>query len=204
MNYPGGPAHPHAQQPPYPGPGYQGNQLPPQSGSGYPRAQYSAPGYTGFPQPQPPKRNKGLIIAAVIGAGVLGATVLGALVYRGVTDPHGRSEIDDLTAGRCVDRPSSTDVVYSLPTRSCDKPHDGEVLYVGYLTEWTNEAAARQAGTSLCFNAAPVIEATENPAVAEVMSYAPVDEVSFRKSRAVHCIAWAAPGATLKAPLTGR
>ncbi|MFD4358060.1 hypothetical protein ACFWPX_36345 [Nocardia sp. NPDC058518] len=204
MNYPGGPAHPHVQRPPYPVPGYQGNELPPEPGPGYPRTQYPAPGYAGYPQPQPPKRNKGLIIAAVIGAGVLGATALGAMVYRGVTDPHGRSEIDDLTVGRCVDRPSTTDVVYSLPTRSCDKPHDGEVLYVGHLTEWTDETAARQAATSLCFNATPVIEATENPAVSEVTSYGPLDESSFRKSRAVQCIAWAAPGVTLKAPLTER
>ncbi|MFI8974475.1 hypothetical protein ACIGO9_16425 [Nocardia asteroides] len=136
----------------------------------------------------------------MISAGVLGASALGALVYRGVTDPHGRSEIDDLTVGRCVDRPSTNDIVYSLPTRSCDKPHDGEVVYVGRLTEWTNEATARQAANSLCFNAAPVIEATKNPVVAEVMSYAPVDEASFRKSRSVQCIAWAAPGATFKAP----
>lgn len=71
----------------------------------------------GYPRPpQPPKRNRGLIVAAVIGAVVLGASAVGAVVYRGVTDPHGRSEMDDLTAGRCVDKPSSTGTVYSLPT----------------------------------------------------------------------------------------
>ncbi|MGW6422205.1 hypothetical protein ACWF82_05960 [Nocardia sp. NPDC055053] len=205
MNYPGGPAHPHAQQPPYPGRGYQGNQLPPQPGPGYPRPPYPAPGIAGYSQPRPPKRNKGLIIGAVIGVGVLGAAVIGAMVYRGVTDPHGRSEIADLTVGRCVDQPSTTGTVYSLTTRSCDQPHDGEVLYVGHLTEWTNETAAREAGKTLCLtHTAPIIEAIEASSVLEIMSYAPADEASFRKSNSVQCVAWATPGVRLKAPLTGR
>lgn len=126
------------------------------------------------------------------------------MVYRGVTDPHGRGEMDDLTAGRCVDKPSSSGTVYSLPTRSCDKPHDGEVVYVGYLTGWENETAAREAGKTLCLtHATPIIEASTANVVVELMSYAPADAASYRKSTAVQCVAWATAGAKLTGSLTG-
>ncbi|MEV0336344.1 hypothetical protein [Nocardia sp. NPDC050717] len=189
-------------QPPHPGsaprqPHYQG-PVP-----GYP-PQYQAPSRPGY-LPRPPKRNKGLIIAAVIGAGLLGASAFGAVVYRGVTDPHGRSEMDDLRAGRCVDKPSSAGTVYSLPTRSCDKPHDGEVVYVGHLTEWKNETAARDAGKTLCVTyATPIIEASTANAVVELMSYAPADKASYRKSTTVQCVAWATGGTKLTQSLTGK
>ncbi|MEV0080279.1 hypothetical protein AB0H58_28055 [Nocardia neocaledoniensis] len=141
----------------------------------------------------------------MIGAVVLGASAVGAVVYRGVTDPHGRSEMDDLTAGRCVDKPSSTGTVYSLPTRSCEKPHDGEVVYVGHLTEWENETAAREAGKTLCVTyATPIIEASTANAVVELMSYAPADEASYRKSATVQCVAWATGGTKLTQSLTGK
>ncbi|MFD3704876.1 hypothetical protein ACFWUP_17200 [Nocardia sp. NPDC058658] len=131
---------------------------------------------------------------------------IGAFVYRGITDPHGRSDIEDLTAGRCVDRPSSTSsTVISLPTRSCSQPHDGEVVYVGVLAEWENETAAREAASTLCItNATPVIEASSASATVDLAFYAPADAASWRKSRTVQCVAWATGGAKLTEQITGR
>ncbi|MFE6925163.1 hypothetical protein ACFVAV_29380 [Nocardia sp. NPDC057663] len=156
-------------------------------------------------RPLPPQRNKGLIVAAVAGGGALAALAIGAMVYRGITDPHGRSQIDDLTAGRCVDRPSSASgTIVSLPTRSCTTPHDGEVVYVGVLAEWENTTAAREAGRTLCLtHATPVIEASRASAIVELMSYAPADAASWRKSSAVQCVAWATGGTKLTEQISG-
>ncbi|WP_405484276.1 hypothetical protein [Nocardia sp. NBC_00511] len=164
-----------------------------------------AVGYPMHPVPRKPKRRNmlwvfgGLTIAAVV-------AVVGVVVARGYDPEDTRmyKSVRDLRVGDCIDMPIDSSTLPGGTSRSCKKPHDAEVLYIGGIDVSLGDTAAKDDSAKRCDDhAAPLLAAAGLGDKAELTSYYSTDQSTLKSWSGIICLAIGTSGHKLTAPIIG-